>query len=149
MKTRYFYGETQIRKKTRGGEGEKFTIKRRFTRITCMYWYFFWVMIGRKAQKSSSRWRRKSICTELSTVEICVTVWSACQICSNCRDCWRDGWNCILWILSLSIIICLEHIGIIPLQRGRGEVAWLQTEISMVVTGDFWVKWKMLDCKWL
>jgi len=37
-------------------------------------------------------------------------------------------------------------MGITRLQRGRGEAAWLQVEISAVVTGDFRLKSGMLDC---
>ena len=53
------------REKRRGGEGEKFTITRRFTELhVCIC--IFSVRIGWKTQKSHlSRWRRRSIYSEL------------------------------------------------------------------------------------
>jgi len=52
-------------------------------------------------------------------------------------------------ILSLSITVRLEHMGITRLQCAREEATWLQAEYSTVVTGHFRVKLGMLNCKWL
>ena len=71
------------------------------------------------------------------------------RICYNCID--YGHWTVGIVYSSLSITIRLECKGFARLQREREELAWLQAEISVVVTGNymFVVKLKILDCRWL